>query len=916
MKIDSSYNKTSYSKIAFNAKITLPKMKGNLSGDILKKFSTATAATGTALIAINSDKNILSKEDIIKEVESCQNIDKSFNLKKLAKTFNKISIKEGKEESDKFILDLISKYGNWNEITEKYPLFSDFFANSIIYDTYTDENKEDLETEDEKKFFSYMNHCENYLNTGYKLEDKYNLSELYNKAAVIELLQEGDYFETFPKDFVEEIIEKFMELFKSKDSEKTNRQTFLYVITKLPYTKIKEIFENDEFNKEKSDIFMELSKNIIAHNFYYLAQKGNDTDINNLAKISLKLAAMKMFYPENYDILINSEVFDSIKKGFTHYAILDKVKCEDKANDKFLKEKIAEHEKQLVKNIYKNQKIQEMNISSWTFACFKFNEKELEEILENIEKCNDTETMKNLLENLDNFYIADINKDVVKDLILKTCEKPQVIKNLVETCNYNPEIIQSALKKMDSDFGNYVLEQILLKNKDKKHLLQMIENSTENNAELLLKYLDKEEKNENELWKILVLKNLENLKNSNRTEIFNQFDKYTIMADKSFEHNQNVDSYINNLEKCAGLFDLKLNCPEKYERIKDAGFFELIRKKVINKKALNLLNKNSDLNQNVYNDLEKLQKEESIIKEFKAGTSIDSILSQTEHGDVVEVDNKLYINDGENLIEWEMTKETYLDLFPPVERFTTIQASGLGNCYFVSSLATIMNNPKTRVELYKSFKQVGNDIHVTIKAYEEYGGTTIFKNGEFPWTKSNKFHLVGCKGLKMLEYAYAKSTLRDFGEGEMLYVKPDSMDDDIMKRIEAGKQHYAMSEVLGINFEEDYKKDVLNDEKISYFIDDDCEFTDFDKTLDSLLTKFNNDPNRILQFGTIKRNESSEWEMGEFYNLSPQHAHSIIGYDAKNKIVKVVNPHNYSVVSEIPLGILAKFIGRLNITNL
>ena len=91
----------------------------------------------------------------------------------------------------------------------------------------------------------------------------------------------------------------------------------------------------------------------------------------------------------------------------------------------------------------------------------------------------------------------------------------------------------------------------------------------------------------------------------------------------------------------------------------------------------------------------------------------------------------------------------------------------------------------------------------------------------------------------------------------------------------------------------------------------------FEKDLDSMLTNYDyNDQKHIFQFGTIREKDSTEWDLGNAYNLLPQHGHTIIGYDSQNKIVKVANPHNYAVTTDIPLSILTKFISRLNITNL
>ena len=61
-----------------------------------------------------------------------------------------------------------------------------------------------------------------------------------------------------------------------------------------------------------------------------------------------------------------------------------------------------------------------------------------------------------------------------------------------------------------------------------------------------------------------------------------------------------------------------------------------------------------------------------------------------------------------------MDKATYLKLFAPIDRYTAKQSS-IPDCWFVSVLNQVMQNPKTRVGLYQMFQQQGNDITVTLK---------------------------------------------------------------------------------------------------------------------------------------------------------------------------------------------------------
>ena len=117
-----------------------------------------------------------------------------------------------------------------------------------------------------------------------------------------------------------------------------------------------------------------------------------------------------------------------------------------------------------------------------------------------------------------------------------------------------------------------------------------------------------------------------------------------------------------------------------------------------------------------------------------------------------------FVHDGNSLVEWNMTKEKYLELFPPVLRFTSCQNT-LGNCYFATSLFSSMEDRYARPNIYKSFELKGDDVVVTVKAYEDYNGSYTYKNGniELPTTED---YMSGCKGLQMYEQAYARTTLR------------------------------------------------------------------------------------------------------------------------------------------------------------
>ncbi len=127
--------------------------------------------------------------------------------------------------------------------------------------------------------------------------------------------------------------------------------------------------------------------------------------------------------------------------------------------------------------------------------------------------------------------------------------------------------------------------------------------------------------------------------------------------------------------------------------------------------------------------------------------------AKTKIGDVFKVadQDKIYVktSDKESK-QLDMDKDMFVKLFPPAKRFTTQQQS-IGDCYLVSTLNTVMQNPKARVALYDAFHQNGKD--VTVKFQNGYGEYK-YENAELPKDRVQKYSLKGSTGIRILEDAY------------------------------------------------------------------------------------------------------------------------------------------------------------------
>ena len=161
------------------------------------------------------------------------------------------------------------------------------------------------------------------------------------------------------------------------------------------------------------------------------------------------------------------------------------------------------------------------------------------------------------------------------------------------------------------------------------------------------------------------------------------------------------------------------------------------------------------------------QMEEDIVMMYECyadGKKVEDVycpkVSSTEEGnkkakigDVyqVEGEDRIYVKDEENKShQLKMDKETFIKLFPPAQRFASAQYA-IGDCYWVATLNSVMENPKTRIALYDAIEQDGKDIHVK---YPNGKADYVAKNGELRSDTDEKMILRGAQGVRLLEDAF------------------------------------------------------------------------------------------------------------------------------------------------------------------
>ncbi|MBQ2645146.1 hypothetical protein IJG14_06215 [bacterium] len=107
-------------------------------------------------------------------------------------------------------------------------------------------------------------------------------------------------------------------------------------------------------------------------------------------------------------------------------------------------------------------------------------------------------------------------------------------------------------------------------------------------------------------------------------------------------------------------------------------------------------------------------------------------------------------SDDKNSEQLNMDADTYLELYPPVERFASCQNEN-GDCYLLSSINSIMENPYTRSTIYKCFNQEGDDVVVKLPNSKT---ETKFEKGVLDYKTDLSKVTSGPLGMKMLEKAY------------------------------------------------------------------------------------------------------------------------------------------------------------------
>jgi len=131
----------------------------------------------------------------------------------------------------------------------------------------------------------------------------------------------------------------------------------------------------------------------------------------------------------------------------------------------------------------------------------------------------------------------------------------------------------------------------------------------------------------------------------------------------------------------------------------------------------------------------------------------EEALANSEVGDVFALDGeeKVFIKNKDGEAEQlKMDRDMYLSLFPVAERFASAQNKA-GDCYYLSAVNAMMDNPNSRANILQCFEQDGNNVKIKFPDSDyEY----VAENAELKKTTEKSKILVGATGLQLLEQAF------------------------------------------------------------------------------------------------------------------------------------------------------------------
>ena len=130
-------------------------------------------------------------------------------------------------------------------------------------------------------------------------------------------------------------------------------------------------------------------------------------------------------------------------------------------------------------------------------------------------------------------------------------------------------------------------------------------------------------------------------------------------------------------------------------------------------------------------------------------------LEKVQTGDAFEVEGEknIYVKDSNGEAhQLKVSKEMFNELFPPAERFAGVQGAA-GDCYLLSTLNSIMENPGQRQLIYDMFEETEDGVNVRMPNGEAVYSVPKdnLRQGIDTWQ-----HMQGATGMILAEHVYGE----------------------------------------------------------------------------------------------------------------------------------------------------------------
>ena len=326
-----------------------------------------------------------------------------------------------------------------------------------------------------------------------------------------------------------------------------------------------------------------------------------------------------------------------------------------------------------------------------------------------------------------------------------------------------------------------------------------------------------------------------------------------------------------------------------------------------------------NITKEVYDDLTKLNYacDNNIPLEDVFAKRYNDVIAGCENSEVGDVfrdaTGRLYIKDAKGqAVQLRMSAQKYLELFPPIQRFTSVQGQ-IGDCYLVSSIDNLYKNPTSRSIILSRFTE-NADGTISIKM-----NNTTYKFNDIPgaFKNSTNKNLTGSTGMRLLEevsgYESIENKIAEL-TNRLPYLTPGSKEyKEALKTLTTLQAKNTNLRAAGIAARQDggWGKEVYELFGLKDIKTENC--SDFIKNLVEI------DPSewdKYIIFGGTKGTADTLY-INKKLKIAECHAYNVRPYINENGkiIVTVTNPWNTSNTIDLSLSQFTEYFNLIQYTK-